>query len=260
MTEEIVIDQVVGNMPVEETEQKEKTGPFGIYTPKTSKLLGYKILLYGGPGTGKTWAASTFKNPLFLDLEGGLQPIAFRHPLRYPKNPKQTVMTVEQIYEFYKMTKAELAKPDCPFSSVIIDSINEMQSIVMQNVISSYSNTRQMGDTPTMQDYGKSNRDMLKLFRLFLRLPCNVIFTAVSSPRAYEDEQVFPRLVGKEVLPEVMRLISAIGYHYTVMDGDEVKYMVSFASTPAWVAKDRLGIGQKPISNNFGFLFSGKDK
>lgn len=257
MTEELDNSLVV----VDEPEQKEKSGPFGIYTPKTSKLLGYKILLYGGPGTGKTWAASTFKNPLFLDLEGGLFPVSFRKPLRYPKNPKQTVTTVSQINEFYKLAKIELAKPDCDFSTVVIDSINEMQNIVMQNVIATFDgSSRQYADTPTLQDYGKANRDMLKLFRLFLRLPCNVVFTAVNLPRAYEDEQTYPRLIGKEVLPEVMRLISAIGYCYTVINGDEVEYKVSFANTPLWIAKDRIGIGAKPIPNNFGFLFSGKEK
>jgi len=233
--------------------------PLGIWTPEDAKSTGVTILIYGTSGSGKTWLASTFPDPLFVDLEGGMRSVAHRKPLRLPKDPKLVIETVDDLRKAGAAIARMLRKGNAPFKTVVIDSLSEMQEIVMADVLLQYNANRLYGDQPTQADYGKANRDFIKLFLAFLRLPCNVVFTNVVAPKAYEEDQSAPTFVGKVIGPYVSRRVDAIGYTYTVVPSkdkeDELRYLVSFANTPAHVGKDRLGIGNKPRPNNFNAVF-----
>lgn len=236
---------------------------FGIWEPTTAKKPGYKILVYGTSGSGKTHFAASFPEPLFIDLEGGMLGVSKFKPLRFPKDPSRVVESVDELIEIGKYLREQLDGGKASFKTVVIDSLNELQDLVMANVLQEFDAKRQYDDQPTQSDYGKANRDVIKIFRSFCRLPCNVVFTSVIVPPTFEEEMVAPSFSGKQVGPVVSRLVDAIGYTYTsrpTKGGDEadIRYMINFANTPEHVGKDRLGIGPKSKPNTYEAVFGTK--
>lgn len=237
----------------------EKPTSFGTYD---AQVRFYKVLLYGTSGSGKTVLASTFPKPLFIDMEGGMASIADKKPLRYPKDPKQVVSTLKELRKAYEVCKAALDAGDAPFETIVLDSVSEMQELVMLDVLGTFQANRIYDDQPTQTDYGKANRDTIKIIRSFLRLPAHIVFTNVIAPKEYEEDTAAPSFVGKQVGPVVSRLVDAIGYTFTLLgdNKEDVKFMVSFANTPEHVGKDRLGIGTKNKPNNYSAIFRKEQK
>jgi AAA domain len=232
---------------------------FGVWSADKARTSGYKFLIYGTSGSGKTTLAATFPKPLFLDLEGGMRSVAEALPLRLPTDPGRQIETLKELRQAYSLISNALRQGDAPFETVVIDSLNEMQELVMRAVVSEYAANRQYDDQPTLADYGKAMRDFMAIFKAFQRLPCHVVFISVVAPKQYEEEQNAPVFTGKKTGPEVCRLVDNIGYTFTVLgkDSEDVKYYVSFANTPDHVGKDRLGIGNKVRPNNFRTFFRG---
>jgi hypothetical protein len=250
------IDAMAERSQLEEAiEAPSNDDRFGVWAPETAKAVGVKLLLYGTSGSGKTWMASTFPKPLFVDMEGGLKGIAKAMPYRLPKDPNKVISNLKELRAAYATINAALLAGSAPFETVVLDSISEMQELVMRNVLESYRiSGRQYDDQPTLADYGKAMRDFMAILRAFLQLPCHVVLTAVVAPKKFPEDQNAPTFVGQKTGPEVCRLVDEIGYTYSVSDKDEVKYLVSFANTPDHVAKDRLGFGPKSRPNNFKYL------
>jgi hypothetical protein len=181
--------------------------------------------------------------------------------LRYPRDPSEDIKSYSQVVDFYYAVR-DAKNPQ--FETIVIDSLNELQVLVTQYVVSKFSNVkRQYDDQLTLADYGKANRDFSKVVRLFLKLPYHIVFTAVSTQREggeLEEVQIAPKFVGKQVGPDVQRMMDMIGYCHAkrTPDGSSQHY-VSFRITPQYLAKDRLGIAQKDIPNNFEALISSRD-
>lgn len=184
-----------------------------------------------------------------------MRSITHVQPLRLPADPSKTLSTMKELRQAVQAVVAALKQPDCPFQTVVVDSLNELQEVVMANVISAYNTTRQYDDQPTLADYGKAQRDFMTVFRVLLKLPCHVVFTAVTAPKQYPEDQSTPAFVGKRTGPEVMRLIENVGYCFTKETGERVNYLVSFTNTPDHVGKDRFKLGSKPRPNNFEAIF-----
>jgi hypothetical protein len=101
----------------------------------------------------------------------------------------------------------------------------------------------------------------MKTIRLFLKLPYHVIFTAIASVRELDDDQIYPKFVGKQVGPDLQRMMDMIGYcHAKRMPNGSSEHYVSFKITPSYVAKDRLGIIAKDIPNDFNLLIEAAEK
>lgn len=218
-----------------------------------------KVLLYGVSGTGKTTMAATFPNPLFLDLEGGMLSTRRVKPvLRYPRDPSEDIKTYPQVVEFYQLVKS-MKNP--PFETIVIDSLNELQLLVTQYVVSKFTGVkRQYDDQMTLADYGKANRDFSRVVRMFLKLPFHVVFTAVSTQKESGEDgdiQIAPKFVGKQVGPDVQRMMDMIGYcHAKRMPDGTSQHYVSFKITPQYLAKDRLGIAARDVPNNYESLIN----
>ena len=71
--------------------KEPNVSPFGAWEEATVQDKGWKILVYGDSGSGKTYFAGTFPDPLFLDLEDGMRSLLQlkRNIKRYPKDPAQ---------------------------------------------------------------------------------------------------------------------------------------------------------------------------
>lgn len=240
----------------DDSENETNSSVFGVWNKETAGVKRLKVLLYGVSGTGKTTMAATFPKPLFLDLESGLRStLRVGSVLRYPANPAQDITQWLQVVEFYNLVR-KTTNP--PFETIVIDSLNELQILVTQHVVSKFTGVkRQYDDQLTMADYGKANRDFMKTIRLFLKLPYHIVFTAIASQREPGDEetQVFPKFVGKQVGPDLQRMMDMIGYcHAKQTKEGRSEHYVSFHITPQYIAKDRMGIVGRDIPNNFNAL------
>lgn len=241
-----------------ETEEQEETpvvkSKFGEWSAKTAESKDLKVLLYGPSGAGKTRFAATFPKPLFLDLENGLRStIQVKAVLRYPANPKRQITTFSQVQKFIELVKAD-TNPQ--YETIVVDSLTELQLLIHKHVVSQYDANRQYEDQMTMADYGKANRDFIDTIREFLRLPYNIVFTAIETPREYEEQQVYPKFIGKQTGPDLLRIMEMIGYCHVVKKGEAFKHYCSFQMSPTYIAKDRMGIVDKDIPNDYESLIA----
>jgi hypothetical protein len=233
---------------------KEPTSPFGAWDDSTAQDKGWKILVYGDSGSGKTYFAGTFPDPLFLDLEDGMRSLLQlkRNIKRYPKNPAQNITSLDEVKAFYQLVRN--IKPDAaPFKTIVIDSLNELQILVLENSIKTTNTQRIYDDQPTQGDYGKLARDMQTLVRLFIKLPYNIVFIAGAKEREFAEDKILPMFLGKKTGPDVRRIIEQVGYCYTRQANKEkpAEHVIAFGDNPGFIAKDRTGKLARPISNTY---------
>ena len=233
--------------------EDEEEDDFGLWSADTAEDTGLKALLYGPTGGGKTWLAGTFPKPVFLDMEKGLRTLFQLRPvLRYPRDPKREIQTLDEVRDFYKLCRKQSKMENPAIETVVLDSLNEMYHLCVGEVLGAYSANRQYDDQLTMADYGKVNRLFIGITRSFLKLPFHVVMTAVEMPREYEGQETYPKFPGKQIWPELQRMVDQIGYvHVRKGEGGQPEHVVSFRLSPSYVAKDRLGIKVPYIPNNF---------
>jgi hypothetical protein len=232
---------------------------FGSWEESTVEDKGWKILVYGDSGSGKTYFAGTFPDPLFLDLEDGMRSLLplKRNIKRYPKSPAQQITTLDEVKAFYQIVK-KIKPEDAPFKTIVIDSLNELQILVLENSIRTTQTQRIYDDQPTQGDYGKLARDMQTLVRLFIKLPYNIIFIAGAKEREFAEDKLLPLFLGKKTGPDVRRIIEQIGYCYTKQAAKDqpVEHLIAFGDTPAYIAKDRTGKLSRPVRNTYESMMS----
>lgn len=259
-TQEAEIEDLLENDLTEDEpdDSQQSENDFGLWDEGVV-VRRIKALLYGVSGTGKTTMAATFPRPVFLDLEGGMLSVREHKPLRYPADPNKDIKTYPEVVQFYQLV-AGYTPETAPFETIVIDSLNELQVLVTQYVVEKYTGVKRMyNDQLTMADYGKANRMFMQVTRLFLKLPYNIVFTAVSNQKESGDDdiQISPKFVGKQVGPDIQRMMDMIGYCHAkrVQDGSSQHY-VSFMITPQYIAKSRLKIRDKDMPNNYSSLIS----
>lgn len=227
---------------------------FGSWDETTVQDKGWKILVYGDSGSGKTYFAGTFPDPLFLDLEDGMRSLLQlkKGILRYPKNPAQTITQLDEVKTFYKMVQ-KIKPENAPFKTIVIDSLNELQILVLDNSIKTTQTQRIYDDQPTQGDYGKLARDMQTLVRLFIKLPYNVVFIAGAKEREFAEDKIMPLFLGKKTGPDVRRIIEQVGYCYTKQGSKEqpADHVIAFGDNPGFIAKDRTGKLARPVQNTY---------
>lgn len=225
---------------------------FGLWNRDTVGIKRLKVLLYGTAGSGKTTMAATFPAPLFLDLEGGMRSTLLVGDVhRYPADHDKDITSYREVVQFYNAVRTYKN----PFwKTIVIDSLNELQTHVTNNVVSRFDKVkRQYNDQLTLADYGKANRDYAKVVRLFLRLPFHIVFIAAATKREVGDEetQITPKFVGRQVGPDVERMMDMIGYLYTKKVENKDTHLASFKHSPGYLAKDRLRTISREFPNNF---------
>jgi hypothetical protein len=188
--------------------------------------------------------AGTFPRPLFPDLEGGLRSVLSvgKDVLRYPADPKAEISNFEEVQDFYRKVRKAVKAGNPPFDTIVVDSLNEMQNLVLKNILTIHDTTRLYNDQPTLTDFGKLARDMQTIVRMFIRLPFNVVFTAIAKEREYPEDQIAPVFIGKKTGGDTARMMDIIGYVHTQYTTDgAIEHVVGYENSPLYISKDRTG-------------------
>jgi len=94
--------------------------------PETAKPTKAKILIFGDPGVGKTWASLDFPSPYFFDIEGGASQPQYTAKLTQSKGmyvgPEQGSQDFNDVLEQVK----GLATEKHEFKTVVFDSISKL--------------------------------------------------------------------------------------------------------------------------------------
>lgn len=192
------------------------------------------IMLYGEPGVGKTWLASTaqnhpkMKNVLFLNVEGGLTTVASRGDIlaidivgieRFKPTPDLPELppgssTLEDV--FWKLKQKEGAFAD--INTVVIDSGTEMQTLGLEKLAREGKRKDKSGrrgeDELYLEDYGRNTAQLKRILRWYRDLPMHVIITAL-------PQFVYPKTAQANTVQEPTEIrpsftnklsVSAMGY------------------------------------------------
>lgn len=189
-----------------------------------------KFLVYAESGVGKTVFASTWPDPIFLDADQGMSSV------------KKRVGRIE-IEKWADLSNAVsfLAQSEHKYKTVIVDSLNEVQFLVMQHVIRKFPSVRRpYEDLASQSDYGKALMDFDKYMRRLRALSLNVVFIANRAVQEYPTDAIQPQFVGKNTARNVARMMDIIGYLHKTDGGEkERKQRVMVFDAANYITKDR---------------------
>jgi hypothetical protein len=171
---------------------------------------GFKILLYGKPGAGKTYAASRSPRPIFLLTEAnGLQSIRVANP----KAAVFQVNTADKLREFMRAARnGELRSAG--FETIVVDSLTEVQRLLQDELLSAKPNP---ADGMSLQDYGLLSERMRGFFRALRDLDHDVVATALDEEQVEEangEIHVRPGFTGKKTGSDAAQYFNVVGYVY----------------------------------------------
>lgn len=192
-----------------------------------------KFLVYGQSGSGKTRFASNWPTPIYMDIEDGMGSVV----RKVYRVPTKTMDDVRGLLTF-------LETSDHRFKTLVIDSLNELQTLVMHNLITHYTSIRRAyDDLPSQSDYGKMLDDFYKVVRRAKALSMNVVMICNAASQEFETDMVQPQLTGKNTANTVNRMMDVIGYLYKAepATGGSKRRMMVFDAV-AYVTKDRSGV------------------
>lgn len=190
-----------------------------------------RFLIYGDSGSGKTVFASSWPNPIFLDLDDGMASVT-------RQVNRVSIRNWEQLQKAY----VYLMNAKHGFKTVVVDSLNETQFQAMAATISQYPNVRRSyGSVPGVSDYGKALDDFDKFVRYMRALPMNVVFIAQLAKRESEEEMFQPQFTGKSTAQNVCRMMDVVGFIYkgeSQETGGNKPRIITFDDSK-FMAKDR---------------------
>ena len=174
--------------------------------PVSSLKPEFNLVLYGGPGTGKTTLAATLPTPIvFIDCsEKGTDSI---------RDIKSGVDVLRaETWEEVDLLYWYLKKGDHKYKSVVMDTLSQGQDLAIQQhlrekgKVAEVGSMTQWGGDMKRQDWGKVS-NQLKTFIISMRdLPLNVCFIAhdrVFGGEEDDEENVIAPSVGPRLMPSV---------------------------------------------------------
>lgn len=139
--------------------------PFKPAAP-TARFL--KILLFGGPGSGKTRAALSFPGCAVVDAEGGTTLYRGRPGIApFQVMDAKTLTELESAIDFIEADKGKTVK------TLVIDPISVFYKVQREAT----AKTNKRGDMG-FREWGKLNMRMGTLYTRLTNLPCHVVVVA----------------------------------------------------------------------------------
>jgi len=145
--------------------------------PKSAEPKKPKILIYGKPGVGKTWASLDFPNVYYIDTEGGASMAHYTDKLKNAGGvyfgPEQGSLDFETVIEQIQA----LATEEHNFKTVVIDSVSKLFNTAIA------IEAERLGDKDA---FGASKKPavayMRKLINWLSRIDMNVILVSHEKP------------------------------------------------------------------------------
>lgn len=198
------------------------------------KLMKINALLYGRSGYGKTHTAMTLNGKvLVIGVDPGLLTLS---GVKIDSTSPTTWEEVEHV-------KDELQKPEnkTKYDTIFIDGITAINELCKVDILNNANSNDNNQETLHLKDWGVLQTRMTRLINSFIRMPYNIIFTALEDVHKDEKtgyETVCPSLNGK--LP-----LNMPGYFDFVFrlvmkkdNGEDKRYFLT-SSTEKSLAKDR---------------------
>lgn len=206
-----------------------------------------KILIYGLPNVGKTWASLEFPNVYYIDTEGGATQPQYQKKL---KSAKGVYMGVEQGSLDFDIVIGQvkaLATEKHSFKTLIIDSISRLY----------YSDVLDEQDRLGDKDsFGASSRraksNIKKLINWIDKIDMNVILIAHQKDKWGQGKNGMPEVVGTafdcyEKLEYELDLILNI-----IMQGPDRKAKIVKTRLEAFPAADAFSWSYKEFAKRYG--------
>lgn len=143
-----------------------------------------KVLVFGKPGVGKTWASLDFPSVYYVDTEGGADLDHYRAKLKNAGGvylgPEQGSLDIDEMV----LQMQALATESHNFKTVVFDSISKLWNTALQD-----EQTR-LGDKDAFGAYKKvPTRKFNDLLRWVNKLDMSVIFIAHSKAEWGKDDK-----------------------------------------------------------------------
>jgi len=170
----------------------------------------FKILLYGKPGAGKTYASSRAPKPVFLLTEAnGVQSIRVA-------NPEAAVFQARDATSLREFMRAAMSGElrRAGFLPLVVDSLTEVQRLLQDDILRAKSNP---ADGMTLPDYGLLTERMRGFFRSLRDLDMDVVATALDEETVEEatgEIHVRPAFTGRKTGSDAAQYFNVVGYVY----------------------------------------------
>lgn len=151
-----------------------------------------KILIYGPPGVGKTWASLEFPNVYYIDTEGGADLSHYREKLKSAGGmyfgPDQGSLDFDTVIGQIEA----LATEDHPYKTIVFDSITKLFNTAIAD------EQLRLGDKDAFGASKKGPiRQMIKLIRWINRADMNAVVIAHQKDMWGKDEKGNQSVIGQ---------------------------------------------------------------
>lgn len=204
--------------------------------------FGVKVVLYGGPGTGKTPMCTTAPNPIIAFSEPGLLSV------RGWNGPGVECYTYKAMREFWMW--AIQSQEARQFETFCADSISQMAEIIL---------AEELAD-PKMKDprkaYGNLSQKMMELLNWIYFAPgLNALLVAKEMVLEVEGQKKYrPYFPGQDLGIKVPHLFDSV-WRVEITQGQNTKMIRTRESYNAF-ARDRSGLLAELEPTNIAQLFA----